>query len=168
VDVHQIKGVRWQLGRLLEEFDDCLGLSGWGDQQWTRVRAPLSNLSGKSVEPIAWSAKVAPGTLQGIGERSWLFKELRDWGRALGDGLSRLARNCSLFHKQKWQRLRIKGTEKGLVGLKPVGSDRKYGPCGLSGTVDMLTVTGNLLCPNWVKHFLSNLIFSKLEASSCQ
>ena len=70
-----------------------------------------------------------------------------------------LATYSPVFHKQKWQRFRIKDGEKGPVvwEIKQARFYRKHGPNGLPGPAHTLIVARNVLHPEQVKYFLSNL-----------
>lgn len=64
-----------------------------------------------------------------------------------------------VFRPQKWQRLRIKDGEKGPVvwEVKHARFYRKHGPHGLPGPAHTLIVARNVLAPDEIKYFLSNL-----------
>ena len=64
------------------------------------------------------------------------------------------------FRKQKWQRYRVKDTEKGPMvwEVKVHRFYRKHGEAGLPGPTHTLLVARNVLDPTEVKYFLSNLV----------
>jgi SRSO17 transposase len=64
-----------------------------------------------------------------------------------------------VFRKQKWQRFRIKDGETGPVvwEVKHAVFYRRQGPDGLPGPVHTLIVARNVLDPDEIKYFLSNL-----------
>lgn len=63
------------------------------------------------------------------------------------------------FQKQKWQRFKIKDGEKGPVvwEVKHAPFYRKHGPVGLPGPSHTLIVARNVLNPDEIKHFVSNI-----------
>jgi len=71
-----------------------------------------------------------------------------------------LCRYSPVFQKQKWQRFRIKDGEKGPVvwEVKHCRFYRKQGPDGLPGPAHTLIVARNVLQPDEVKYFVSNLL----------
>lgn len=71
-----------------------------------------------------------------------------------------LCRHSPVFRKQKWRRFRIKDGEKGPVVWEVKWSRfyRKQGPDGLPGTAHTLIVARNVLDPDEVKYFVSNLL----------
>jgi len=64
-----------------------------------------------------------------------------------------------VFRKQKWRRFRIKDGEKGpaVWEIKQARFYRKHGPNGLPGPAHTLIVARNVLAPEKIKYFLSNL-----------
>jgi hypothetical protein len=74
--------------------------------------------------------------------------------------VNNLCRYSPVFQKQKWQRFRIKDGEKGPVVWEVKWSRfyRKQGPDGLPGAAHTLIVARNVLDPDEVKYFLSNLL----------
>ena len=64
-----------------------------------------------------------------------------------------------LFRKQKWQRFRIKDGEKGPVvwEVKHARFYRRHRPNGLPGPAHTLIVARNVLAPDKIKYFVSNL-----------
>jgi SRSO17 transposase len=70
-----------------------------------------------------------------------------------------LCKYSPVFQKQKWQRFRIKDGEKGPVVWEVKWSRfyRKQGPDGLPGAAHTLIVARNVLDPDEVKSFVSNL-----------
>lgn len=71
------------------------------------------------------------------------------------------------FAKQKWQRFRIKDGEKGPMvwEVKYCPFWRKHGEHGLPGPLHTLIVARNVLNPQEVKYFLSNLVVGSGGAS---
>jgi hypothetical protein len=71
-----------------------------------------------------------------------------------------LARYSPVFRTQKWQRFRIKDSEKGPViwEVKHACFYRKQGPEGLPGPAHTLIVARNVLDPRQINYFLSNLV----------
>jgi SRSO17 transposase len=71
-----------------------------------------------------------------------------------------LGRYSPAFRRQKWQRFRIKDSEKGPVvwEVKHACFYRKQGPEGLPGPAHTLIVARSVLDPREVKYFLSNLV----------
>jgi len=71
-----------------------------------------------------------------------------------------LYRYSPAFHKQNWQRFRIKDGEKGPVvwEVKHCRFYRKQGPDGMPGAAHTLIVARNVLQPDEVKYFVSNLL----------
>lgn len=74
--------------------------------------------------------------------------------------VSNLATFSPAFAKQKWQRFRIKDAEKGPMvwEVKCCPFWRKHGEHGLPSPVHTLIVARNVLNPQEVKYFLSNLL----------
>ena len=64
------------------------------------------------------------------------------------------------FQKRKWKQFKIKDGEKGPVvwEVKHVEFYRKHGPDGLSGPSHSLVVARNVLNPDKVKYFVSNMV----------
>ena len=77
-----------------------------------------------------------------------------------GGEVRNLARYSPVFRKQKWQRFRIKDSDKGPViwDVKHAPFYRKQGPEGLPGPAHTLIVARNVLDPSQIKYFLSNLV----------
>jgi len=76
VDVHQIEGVRWQLGRLLRECDDCLAPS----RRWDHRRTCLQERMVWAVKHTRFYRKQGPNGLSGtvptsIGARNVLHPD---------------------------------------------------------------------------------------------
>ena len=71
-----------------------------------------------------------------------------------------LCRYSPAFRKQKWQRFRIKDGEKGPIvwEVKCSRFYRKQGPEGLPGPAHTLIVARNVLKPQEVKYFVSNML----------
>jgi SRSO17 transposase len=71
-----------------------------------------------------------------------------------------LCRYSPVFQNQKWQRFRIKDGEKGPVvwEVKHGRFYRKHGPDGLPKAAHTLIVARNVLQPDEVKYFVSNLL----------
>ncbi len=71
-----------------------------------------------------------------------------------------LAVYSPVFQKQKWQKFRIKDGEKGPIvwEVKHASFYRKQGRAGLPGPADTLIVARNVLDPEEIKYFLSNLV----------
>lgn len=67
-----------------------------------------------------------------------------------------------VFQKQTWKRFRIKDGEKGPMvwEVKYAPFYRKHGERGLPGPAHTLMIARNVLDPNEVKYFLSNLVLS--------
>jgi len=65
-----------------------------------------------------------------------------------------------VFRRQNWQRFRIKDGEKGPIvwEVKHATFYRKHGPSGLPGPAHTLLVARNVLDPQEIKYFLSNLV----------
>ena len=65
-----------------------------------------------------------------------------------------------VFRRQKWQRFRIKDGEKGPIvwEVKHATCYRKHSPHGLPGPAHTLIVARNVLDPEEIKYFLSNLM----------
>ncbi len=65
-----------------------------------------------------------------------------------------------VFRKQKWQLFRIKDGEKGPIvwEVKHATFYRRHGPDGLPGPAHTLIVARNVLDPEEIKYFLSNLV----------
>jgi SRSO17 transposase len=65
-----------------------------------------------------------------------------------------------VFRRQKWQRFRIKDGEKGPIvwEVKHAPFYRRHGPDGLPGPAHTLLVARNVLDPEEIKYFLSNLV----------
>jgi len=74
--------------------------------------------------------------------------------------VSNLATYSPVFSKQAWQRFRVKDGEKGPIvwEVKCGRFWRKHGPNGLPGPAHTLIVARNVLDPEEVKYFLSNLV----------
>ena len=74
--------------------------------------------------------------------------------------VSNLVSHSPVFLKQKWQRFRIKDGDKGPMvwEVKFCPFWRKHGPRGLPGPLHTLIVARNVLNPEEVKYFLSNLV----------
>jgi len=74
--------------------------------------------------------------------------------------VSNLATFSPAFAKQKWQRFRIKDGEKGPMvwEVKFCRFWRKHGQGGLPGPAHTLIVARNVLNPEEVKYFLSNMV----------
>ncbi len=66
------------------------------------------------------------------------------------------------FYAQKWKKYKIKDGEKGPVvwEVKATGFYRKQGKDGLPGREHTLVVARNILNPEEVKYFLSNMVIS--------
>lgn len=64
IQIDDLKEVRRDLDRFLEEFDGCVGTAPSRKHLRTYVGGQISNLPRKSVEPIALEAGVPPRTLQ--------------------------------------------------------------------------------------------------------
>jgi SRSO17 transposase len=81
--------------------------------------------------------------------------------------VNHLAAFSPAFTKQKWQRFRIKDTEKGPMvwEVKCCPFWRKHGERGLPGPMHTLMVARNVLNPEEVKYFLSNLVAGSAGAS---
>jgi SRSO17 transposase len=71
-----------------------------------------------------------------------------------------LATYSPVFRRQKWQKFRIKDGEKGPIvwEVKHATFYRKHGPHGLPGPAHTLLVARNVLDPQEIKYFLSNLV----------
>jgi SRSO17 transposase len=71
-----------------------------------------------------------------------------------------LAVYSPVFRGQKWQKFRIKDGEKGPIvwEVKHASFYRKQGRAGLPGPADTLLVARNVLDPQEIKYFLSNLV----------
>ena len=182
MDVAQIRDRGRELGVFLGEFDDCFGRSEPREHLGTYVAGQVSDLRRKSVEPIALAAGVPPRTLQAfLSNARWTHpprvlrsprpQERRTQGRKRQ--YPRLARKalpacrvdnlCTyspVFQKQKWQRFRIKDGEKGPVvwEVKSCRFYRKQGSDGLPRAAHTLIVARNVLQPEEVKYFVSNLL----------
>jgi SRSO17 transposase len=78
-----------------------------------------------------------------------------------------LAVYSRVFHKQKWQRFRIKDGEKGPMvwEVKYARFYRKHGPDGLPGPPHTLLVARKVLEPDEVKYFLSNRLVGSGEVT---
>lgn len=65
-----------------------------------------------------------------------------------------------VFRRQKWQRFRIKDGEKGPIvwQVKHARFYRRHGDDGLPGPAHTLIVARNVLDPQQIKYFLSNLV----------
>jgi SRSO17 transposase len=65
-----------------------------------------------------------------------------------------------VFRRQKWQKFRIKDGEKGPIiwEVKHATFYRRQGPDGLPGPTHTLIVARNVLDPQEIKYFLSNLV----------
>jgi len=74
--------------------------------------------------------------------------------------VNNLATFSPAFARQKWQRFRVKDGEKGPMvwEVKCCPFWRKHGQRGLPGPVHTLVVARNVLNPEEVKYFLSNLV----------
>jgi hypothetical protein len=71
-----------------------------------------------------------------------------------------LVRYSPVFRKHKWQKFRIKDGEKGPIvwEVKHATFYRRHGPDGLPGPAHTLIVARNVLDPQEIKYFLSNLV----------
>jgi len=71
-----------------------------------------------------------------------------------------LAVYSRVFQRQKWRRFRIKDGEKGPIvwEVKCARFYRKHGRKGLPGPVHTLIVARNVLQPDEIKYFLSNMV----------
>jgi SRSO17 transposase len=71
-----------------------------------------------------------------------------------------LAVYSPVFRRQRWRKFRIKDGEKGPVvwEVKHASFYRKQGRAGLPGPADTLLVARNVLDPQEIKYFLSNLV----------
>jgi SRSO17 transposase len=79
MDAKQIRQLEPKLDRFLERFADCFARKDTRAHLGVYVRGQLSDLSEKSVEPIALEAGVAPRTLQEfLSQLQWDDDRLRD------------------------------------------------------------------------------------------
>ena len=74
--------------------------------------------------------------------------------------VNNLATFSPAFAKQKWQRFRVKDAEKGPMvwEVKCCPFWRKHGERGMPGPMHTLIVARNVLNPDEVKYFLSNMV----------
>src|SRR5262249_20669369 len=79
MDAEQIRQLEPKLDCFLQRFADCFARKDTRAHLGVYVRGQLSNLSEKSVEPIALEAGVAPRTLQEfLSQLKWDEDRLRD------------------------------------------------------------------------------------------
>jgi SRSO17 transposase len=79
MDIEQIKSIGKELNTFLSKFDDCFSRSGSRQNLRVYVEGQLSNLSRKSIEPIALAANIPPRTLQCfLSILPWDRQRLRD------------------------------------------------------------------------------------------
>jgi len=98
--------------------------------------------------------------------RRWRYPRVaRKSSRACA--VNNLAAFSPVFSKQKWQRFRVKDGEKGPMvwEVKTCRFWRKQGERGLPGPVHTLIVARNVLNPEEVKYFLSNMVVGSGGAS---
>ena len=66
MEVDQIRKLKPELIRCLEEFDDCFSRREAREHLSTYVEGQLSDLKQKSCEPIALAAGIPPGVPRGV------------------------------------------------------------------------------------------------------
>lgn len=91
--------------------------------------------------------------------RRWRYPRVSRKSLPAGE-VRNLGRYSPVFRRQKWQRFRIKDSEKGPVvwEVKHACFYRKQGPEGLPGPAHTLIVARSVLDPREVKYFLSNWV----------
>lgn len=79
MDAADVRRLKPMLTQYLKRFDDCFDRSDTRAHLWVYVQGQLSDLSAKSVEPMAVHAGVAPRTLQEfLAQHRWQEDRLRD------------------------------------------------------------------------------------------
>ena len=133
MQIEDLKEVRRDLDRFLEEFDGCIRTAPSRNHLRTYVGGQISNLPRKSVEPIALEAGIAPRTLQE-------FLGIHRWdGDAVGHRIQELVKRD---HADENAIAVVDETGFPKKGDKTAGVQRQY--CGATGKTDNCVVTVHL------------------------
>ena len=133
MDATEIRRLKPRLKTYLKEFADCFTRKDTRLHMTTYVKGQLSNLSRKSVEPIALAAGVPPRTLQNfLSVLSWDHQAVRD----------RLAHVVLRDHFHPQAVGVIDETSDDKNGDKTPGVHRQW--CGSKGKVENCIVTVHL------------------------
>jgi SRSO17 transposase len=129
----EIRGLRRDLGEYLESFADCFGRRDTREHLATYVVGQLSEITRKSVEPIALRAGVPPRTLQNfLSLLKWDHDRLRD----------RVAEIVAAEHAHRCSVGIVDETSDDKKGRMTPGVKRQW--CGSQGKVDNCVVTVHL------------------------
>jgi SRSO17 transposase len=133
MDVNQIRALEPKLAGFLDHFHDCFGRKDTRAHLGVYVRGQLSDLSEKSVEPIALDADVAPRTLQEfLAQHRWAEDCLRDRLQQLVAAEHRGPNTIGLFDE----------TSDPKKGDKTPGVQKQW--CGRLGKTENCMVTVHL------------------------
>lgn len=133
MEVEDLEGLGWRLGRFLRQFDDCIYSKKGRKHFATYVEGQLGPLERKSVEPIADAAGVPPRSLQEfLGLLRWEEDEVRDRLQAIVKRKDMGEENIGIIDETGFPK---KGT--GTAGVQ-----RQY--CGQTGKVENCVITVNL------------------------
>jgi SRSO17 transposase len=133
MEIQDLKCIRQNLDGFLQEFDDCIKTAPSRSHLRTYIGGQLSDLSRKSVEPIALRAGVAPRTLQEfLGLHRWDQEAARCRVQAL----------VMRDHADENAIAVVDETGFAKKGDKTPGIQRQY--CGATGKKDNCVVTVQL------------------------
>ena len=129
----EIGKLRGELDQFLEAFDGCFSRSEGRAHLGIYVRGQLSDLTRKSVEPIADAAGLPPRTLQDfLAHHTWEEEQATD----------RLEEIVAAEHADAYSVGLIDETSFSKSGDKTSGVQRQY--CGSTGKIDNCVVTVHL------------------------
>lgn len=133
MNVSELRRVRRNLDRFLEQFADCFKTEPSRRHLRTYVSGQISDLDRKSVEPMALAARVPPRSLQE-------FIGLHRWGReAMRDRVQEIVVRD---HTDANAVAVVDETGCPKKGTHTVGVERQY--CGATGKVDNCVMTVHL------------------------
>lgn len=133
MEIQDLKQIRQDLDSFLQEFDDCIKTAPSRSHLRTYIGGQLSDLSRKSVEPIALRAGVAPRTLQE-------FLGLHRWDQEAAQ--CRVQALVMRDHADENAIAVVDETGFAKKGDKTPGIQRQY--CGATGKKDNCVVTVQL------------------------